>query len=199
MTNLTKKLTAEYQKQQTRHHIRHTGKLADIVREYKKEFSFLHEPKAKEAKEAVGPDASALSDDASRKPRFCGLFKPNIKTDGDQSASKKGAKACGLFLMQAAKVYEAMELEPDTKLVHSYLHYQPPFHPRRTLDQSYYFKLENTEFRDRDQVVYRGTKEGRKIHGSTRVIMVDQLWMYILDESLLPSESTLRIFTGLCY
>ncbi|KAI9646050.1 hypothetical protein NHQ30_005488 [Ciborinia camelliae] len=189
IASLAKKLTSEHQEKQTRHHIRHTGKLAGFVNENKKNFDLRRKP---EAKEAGNSDTSGPADEPPRKAKICGLFRHNAKSGVDRGASKTPDKLfpkatpCGLFLMQAAKVYEAMELEPDVKLVHSHLHVQPPFHPRRTLDQSYYFKLENTESRDRDQVVYRGTKERRKIHGSTRVIMVDQLWMYILDESRSP-------------
>jgi hypothetical protein len=89
----------------------------------------------------------------------------------------------GQYLMQISKLYEAMDIEPDVRMLRDNLHANPPLHSRRTLDQSYYWKLTNTDKRDEDQVVYRATKQGKNISRTTRVVMVDQLWLYILDES----------------
>jgi hypothetical protein len=93
----------------------------------------------------------------------------------------------GQYLLDIANVYDAMDIEPDVRLLSEHLHPHetktPPLHGRRTLDQSYYWKLENTGRRDKDQVVYRGTKAGNSIYRTTRVIMVDQLWLYVLDDS----------------
>ena len=105
------------------------------------------------------------------------------------------------ILFLGASLAEAMGCHVDEKLVYEYLHKDPPLHPRRTLDQSYYGRLKNTESRDRDQVVYRATTPEQhecvaKISGERcgacqenvrmvpRVIMVDQLWLWILDESM---------------
>lgn len=101
----------------------------------------------------------------------------------------------------------------DKMILREYLTKDPPLHPRRTLDQAYYWILQSTKKRDRDQVVYRGTttkpgdfhrydretgkwldhedfrQEGecdrcrRNIQTLSRVVMVDQLWMWILDEN----------------
>jgi hypothetical protein len=68
--------------------------------------------------------------------------------------------------------------DADEMLLRTHLRSERPVHIRRTLDQSYYWTLEDTETRDRDQVVYRATKEE-----NPRVVMVDQLWMWILDGS----------------
>jgi hypothetical protein len=43
----------------------------------------------------------------------------------------------------------------DEKLLCAYLYNNPPVHPRRTLDQFYYHMLEDTERRDKDQVITR--------------------------------------------
>jgi hypothetical protein len=61
---------------------------------------------------------------------------------------------------------------------------EPPLHIRRTLDQSYFLTLDDTSERDRDQVVYRETKseQGDPARPVSRVVMVDQLWLWILDE-----------------
>lgn len=107
----------------------------------------------------------------------------------------------GRVLFQAAQLYEAMDYYQEQELLKEYLHHDPPFHPRRTLDQSYYWTLKTTKKRDRDQVVYRGTAPRSEFrHDGThakfgcehchtdirkvpRVIMVDQLWLWILDGS----------------
>lgn len=141
------------------------------------------------------------------------------------------------ILVRAARLYEQMITFPDQKLMEQYLFKYPPLHPRRTLDQAYFWRLRDTRFRDRDQVVYRytnaqfahkrrlqpptdvkndrsriftgGTKltshehsDGKWVwtrHGqyeqkygcdqceedirkTSRTIMVDQLWMWILDK-----------------
>lgn len=150
----------------------------------------------------------------------------------------------GQFLIDAARLYEAMSCFRDKSLIKHYLHADPPLHPRRTLDQAYYCTLKSTKWRDRDQVVYRGTranpshlhvidpetkkwncpgrqdlaesaaaqhaaeKRGEKggpskeeqeaaelaykcpectehIRKVARLIMVDQLWMWVLDEKTL--------------
>lgn len=99
----------------------------------------------------------------------------------------------GKYLWYAAKVYDAMDIEHDVLLLKDYLHGNPPLHGRRTLDQSYYWKLDDTGPRDRDQVVYRGTKTGKDTRGTARVIMVDQLWLYILDDREFPMSLSFRI------
>lgn len=147
----------------------------------------------------------------------------------------------GQVLIDAARLYEAMSCFRDKCLIKKYLHHDPPLHPRRTLDQAYYCTLKSTKWRDRDQVVYRGTRanpsllhsidpETKKwncpglqdlaeaaavqhatnhkrpvtdddrlaaelaykcpechdhIRSVARLVMVDQLWMWVLDEKTL--------------
>jgi hypothetical protein len=111
------------------------------------------------------------------------------------------ATVLGKVFHRAAQLYEAMDYYQEQELLKEYLHHEPPFHPRRTLDQSYYWTLKTTKKRDRDQVVYRGTapkKEFRRdgthveagceqcladIPKVPRIIMVDQLWLWILNGS----------------
>ena len=123
--------------------------------------------------------------------------------------TKQGQTLLGQMLFLAAALAEAMDAHTDEKLIEKYLTATPPLHPRRTLDQSYYWTLKDTRKRDRDQVVYRGTApnpkfmhhkcfKGRKVDNNVketcrqckedvrkvpRVVMVDQLWMWVLDES----------------
>lgn len=109
-------------------------------------------------------------------------------------------KRLGKLLFHAAALAEAMDYATDERLVTKYLNAEPPLHPRRTLDQFYYWTLKDTRTRDRDQVVYRGTAPVRDLMHSNcvkracehcqatvrkipRVVMVDQLWMFILDKS----------------
>jgi Mg2+ and Co2+ transporter CorA len=60
-------------------------------------------------------------------------------------------------------------------------------HVRRTLDQSFYHNID-TESRDQDQVVYRYQLKG-KDHDDPdvdpKIVMVDQLWMWILGKGLI--------------
>jgi hypothetical protein len=67
-------------------------------------------------------------------------------------------------------------------------------HPRRTLDQFYYPSLEDTSARDADQTISkwsdRGSNRASKgkwvVSDDSLLIMVDQLWCWVLDESKLP-------------
>ncbi|GAB1316850.1 Ankyrin repeat protein [Madurella fahalii] len=103
--------------------------------------------------------------------------------------------AVGQVLRTAAALLEAMDLHTEEQIMMKYLHAHPPLHPRRTLDQAYYGALRSTCTRDRDQVVYRGTTPqahdcigfgscpqcNEDIRKTPRIIMVDQLWLWILD------------------
>ncbi len=72
----------------------------------------------------------------------------------------------------------------DEMLVTAYLQSTHNLHVRRTLDQFYYHAI-STEDRDTDQVVYRYTRDKGK---EKKVFMVDQLWLYILDSSLIVTS-----------
>ncbi|KAF2003204.1 hypothetical protein P154DRAFT_99544 [Amniculicola lignicola CBS 123094] len=58
-----------------------------------------------------------------------------------------------------------------------------PLHVRRTLDRSYYYALEEAEIRKRDvdQVLYRYTYGELELY-DPMMIMVDQLWLWVIDE-----------------
>lgn len=124
--------------------------------------------------------------------------------------------ALGQILHQAAQIYEEMNYYQEQKLLETYLHHDPPFHPRRTLNQSYYWTLKTTKKLDRDQVVYKGTTSNSEFRHSgvdceegvgclqcrqdvrkiPRLIMVDQLWLWILDGSEFPND--LKLYTRSC-
>ncbi|TVY93931.1 hypothetical protein LAWI1_G000709, partial [Lachnellula willkommii] len=135
--------------------------------------------------------------------------RPNSATHKITHKTFQGQKLLGRLLFLAAALYEAMDAYTDEKIIERYLMGRPPLHPRRTLDQSYYWTLKDTSRRDRDQVVYRETAPSPKLvkahHSCTkkdptekdktcdqclenvrktpRVVMVDQLWMWVLDEN----------------
>ena len=60
-------------------------------------------------------------------------------------------------LIESARLYEQMMTYPDQRIMEKDLFSNPPLHPRRTLDQAYFWRLRTTRSRDRDQVVYRHT------------------------------------------
>lgn len=70
-----------------------------------------------------------------------------------------------------------------SRQIHDEKTWESPLHIRRTLDQSHFLNLKDTSHRDQDQVVYRATRLPWRVPGNlTRVVMVDQLWMWILDD-----------------
>ncbi|KAF4811532.1 hypothetical protein CGCSCA5_v009772 [Colletotrichum siamense] len=71
----------------------------------------------------------------------------------------------GQFFLDAARLYDAMTMHRDQTLLEYYLHHDPPIHPRRTLDQSYYWALKTTKARDEAQVIFKGTTmDDRNMH-----------------------------------
>ena len=79
-------------------------------------------------------------------------------------------------------------LDIDSKLLLAYVHEDSPLHVRRTLDQSFYYTLPDEEIRirDLDQVLYRYTNDDLKMT-APRILMVDQLWLWIIEEPDQPS------------
>ncbi|KAK3386840.1 hypothetical protein B0H63DRAFT_411967 [Podospora didyma] len=173
-------------------------------------------------------------------PKFKKYFKSDIFHRSERTGRIKAGTELGQLLLDAALLYEAMSCYRDKRLIQKYLHADPPLHPRRTLDQACYSTLKSTKWRDRDQVVYRGTRADPKllhhihidpvkkkpvwdcprkdlemlagvglerplsgeqsraaeiayrcpdcrdhIRKVARVVMVDQLWMWVLDEKTL--------------
>ncbi|KAF2967586.1 hypothetical protein GQX73_g5977 [Xylaria multiplex] len=115
----------------------------------------------------------------------------------------------GQYLLDAARLYEEVRNYQDISLLKKYLFADSPLHPRRTLDQGYYTSPQITRLTDRNQVVYQATtptesqyhrfdqrrglwtchvsSEGcegclKNIQKVSRVVMIDQLWMWILDQ-----------------
>jgi hypothetical protein len=101
----------------------------------------------------------------------------------DDSSSWRPRSPLGSYLWHAAKLYQLIDEAADWRLISEHLCTQSPLHPRRTLEQYYYWTTEDTVHRDRQQVVYRATRMRNDLDSVARVVMVDQLWMWILDES----------------
>jgi hypothetical protein len=96
------------------------------------------------------------------------------------------------------KVLEEGEIEEesnDSLLLQGYLDDESPklLHCRRTLDQFSYYMLDTTESRDRDQVIYHwGRKklaEARESAGDAPILMVDQLWLWVLHDGKRPPRA----------
>lgn len=104
----------------------------------------------------------------------------------------------GQVLFDAAMLYEAMTTYREKSLIHKYYHEDPPLHPRRTLEQTNEWTLSlSWHASARDQVVHRATRPKQldiqsadpftkewtdRIRKVPRVMMIDQLWMWILDD-----------------
>ncbi|CZR66422.1 uncharacterized protein PAC_16323 [Phialocephala subalpina] len=68
----------------------------------------------------------------------------------------KGNVLLQIFL-RAAAFFERIAWHDAEEMMKASLYESPPLHPRRTLDQAYYWTLKSTNVRDRDQTVYRAT------------------------------------------
>jgi hypothetical protein len=95
-------------------------------------------------------------------------------------------------------------MDETSRLIRAYFKKDTfPLHCRRTLDQFTYHMLEDTERRDNTQVMFKWTKQDqakrekadRQLHnvqppsthpnrdkGSYPLLMIDQLWMWILED-----------------
>ncbi|KUI59980.1 hypothetical protein VP1G_07196 [Cytospora mali] len=131
----------------------------------------IHKTKGNDIQWTQAADHSNPHQAASTVPRTAGLgFAAKIKLyprlhrhfvspifEKDKDGSVKAGTEVGQVLLNTAMLHEAMSIYRDKKFIEKYLHNDPPLHPRRTLDQAYYWTLKTTRSRDRDQVVYRGT------------------------------------------
>ncbi|KAK3386163.1 hypothetical protein B0H63DRAFT_560601 [Podospora didyma] len=93
----------------------------------------------------------------------------------------------GSYLWQASKLFQLIDEAADWRLISDHLYTDSPLHVRRTLEQYYYWTADDTTHRDRQQVVYRETRMKNDIEAIPRVVMVDQLWLWILDENTIIS------------
>lgn len=99
-------------------------------------------------------------------------------------------------LVMLSRQRHADAADADEKLLRAHLQGERPVHVRRTLDQSYYWTLRDTQTRDRDQVVYRATNKTHQNPRQPRIVMVDQLWLWILDGSELKPNIRCSLLTS---
>ncbi|KIW75774.1 hypothetical protein Z517_10517 [Fonsecaea pedrosoi CBS 271.37] len=84
---------------------------------------------------------------------------------------------------------EMHEADKHKKLIWAYLNPKDgsnPIHLRRTLDQYYYFSLDDTSDRDGDQVTGRLFDRGDLV-GDKVLMMVDQLWLWVVGDMVFTS------------
>ncbi|KAK0392707.1 hypothetical protein NLU13_2202 [Sarocladium strictum] len=92
------------------------------------------------------------------------------------------------YFWHVAKLYQIIDEAADGRLVEDHLFDDSPLHMRRTLEQFYYWTAPDTTGRDKEQVVCRGTRaQNEDPDATTRLVMVDQLWLWILDENTVIS------------
>ncbi|KAM7183911.1 hypothetical protein V8F20_012434 [Naviculisporaceae sp. PSN 640] len=138
-------------------------KMVDVVNEAIASLDVNKRQHRKPTLSTAAEVAAKLSDNSEYKPTYKNLL--------------------GRYLLKVARVADEIDFEADERLLRDNVNRNPPLHIRRTIDQYYFPTLEDTSLRDKDQVVYRGTRAGRSFHAkNTRVVMVDQLWLWILDD-----------------
>jgi hypothetical protein len=165
--------------------------------EFRLENRDLEKPRAVSQRTPERTATSAFASIMKRQGRFRRLPLWSVfSTDG--SSRVMAGTEIGQVLFDAAALYEAMSTHREKCLIRKYLHADPPLHPRRTLEQTNEWTLSlSWHASARDQVVHRATrpkqldfhsvdpstKEWRdRIRKLPRVMMIDQLWMWILDD-----------------
>lgn len=85
--------------------------------------------------------------------------------------------------------YERDCADADKNLIHAHVDsVSCSMNARRTLDQYYYRTIDTAKYRDHDQVVHRYQRKHLPATDNTegiRVLMVDQLWMWIVGRDLI--------------
>nr|POE47809.1 ankyrin repeat and protein kinase domain-containing protein 1 [Quercus suber] len=106
---------------------------------------------------------------------------------GEAYASDNGT---AIDLRNSDQLHELSSMSLDEVLLRAHLNrFAPSLHMRRTLDQSFYHNL-NTIARDSSgQVVHRyQDKVLKKSEAHQTVLMVDQLWIWVLNDELVVSS-----------
>ena len=103
------------------------------------------------------------------------LLPPQNQSSGIGNPKKKTSKNPQEVFTALQRCYQwSLDEYPERRLADAYLEESHPLHLRRTLDQSYYYMLENTRLRDQDQVVSRYMRDKLKKE-QTSITMVNQL------------------------
>ncbi|KAI0427549.1 hypothetical protein F5Y09DRAFT_28291 [Xylaria sp. FL1042] len=166
-------------------------------------------------REGLQPAASASWWPFSFKTGLEGRPKGGLRLFKHEGRRYQSNSLLGQYLLDVARLYEEVRNYEDTFLIQKYLFADPPLHPRRTLDQGYYTTVQTTRSKDRNQVVYRATTPANtsyhhydcsrnrwecsgddlspegcdkcraNIRKVSSVVMVDQLWMWVLDPGVI--------------
>lgn len=75
----------------------------------------------------------------------------------DETGRLQVRSELGQYLIDAARLYEAMTMMRDRQMVERYLFHESPLHPRRTLRQCINRGFKSTVSRDKDQTVCQET------------------------------------------
>ncbi|KAI1775924.1 ankyrin repeat and protein kinase domain-containing protein 1 [Hypoxylon cercidicola] len=110
------------------------------------------------------------------KPGNVVLFMPFLHYETVEGHEKMDKAIKNVRTVKHSSVHPSSDLQ----LLNGYLNHQRPLHIRRTLDQYFYSGIE-TAARDKDQVVSRYCKRN---HWQERMLMVDQLWLWIIGKDL---------------
>jgi hypothetical protein len=90
------------------------------------------------------------------------------------------------------------KLDRYERLVWNYLYDEHPLHIRRTLDQSYYNTLASTESRDVDQIPGKYFSKHGNSSAMQPVLMVDQLWLWVLDQGIILTNLDIQNLADRC-
>jgi hypothetical protein len=102
---------------------------------------------------------------------------------------KKRAKFMEDILEGKHRIPQGLEEQRKSlyEITHDYLNEGSSLHPRRSLDQFFYSRLSDTTTRDNDQVV---SKHTLRSPGGPKMVMVDQLWLWVIKPVELEPELT---------
>ncbi|KAH0559254.1 hypothetical protein GP486_004233 [Trichoglossum hirsutum] len=70
----------------------------------------------------------------------------------------------------------------EHRLLEAYWTADRPIHARRSLDGFYYPNIKDLEARDKDQVLYKHTRDPNSGYKTAKMLMVDQLWMWVIGD-----------------
>lgn len=118
--------------------------------------------------------STLLNGSASDRPNSARSGRLGVSTNDSDFDSDADASDGGTSQVAASRLSKEEE-----NLVQVYLYHKPPLHVRRTLDQYYYYMLEDTRERDADQVVTRWAKD-QLFKSHHNILMVDQLWIWVI-------------------
>ena len=126
-------------------------------------------------------------------------FRERQEMFNSYSCPQCGRRPCRNIQHQSPQVNEQIQRSPseiiqfptserDEALIQEHLNSSDnALHIRRTLDQSFYHHID-TEFRDRTQVIHRFQRDIERTKHEPKVLMVDQLWMWVIGKKLVVTS-----------